>query len=62
VVLVVKAGKTVRDDIRRAARQIRAVNGHIFGVIVNAIEPDSRSGYYYSYYGYTEKTPEPQQS
>jgi succinoglycan biosynthesis transport protein ExoP len=62
VILVVKAGKTVRDDIKRAARQIRAVGGTIFGVIVNAIEPDSRSGYYYSYYGYTEKSPGPQES
>ena len=62
VILVVKAGSTLRDEIKRSARQIRGVNGTILGVIVNAIEPDHRSGYYYSYYGYTEKTPEPQQS
>lgn len=62
VILVVKAGATLRDDIKRSAREVRAVDGAIFGVIVNAIEPDSRSGYYYSYYGYTEKSPEPQQS
>jgi polysaccharide biosynthesis transport protein len=59
VILVVHADKTIRDDIKRSARQIRAVQGKIFGVIVNAIEPDQRSGYYYSYYGYTEKSPEP---
>ncbi|CAN5835453.1 N/A [soil metagenome] len=60
VILVVSAGKTLREEARRAAKQIKDVEGQIFGVIVNAIEPDSRSGYYYSYYGYTEKNPEPQ--
>lgn len=59
VILVVKAGKTLRDEAKRSAREVRAVDGKIFGVIVNAIEPDPRSGYYYSYYGYAEK-PEPQ--
>jgi capsular exopolysaccharide synthesis family protein len=57
-ILVVRADKTLREDIRRSARQIRDVDGKIFGTIVNAIEPDSRSGYYYSYYGYSEKEPE----
>ncbi len=62
VILVVHADKTLRDDIHRSARQIRGVGGTIFGVIVNAIVPDQRSGYYYSYYGYTEKSPEAPQS
>jgi polysaccharide biosynthesis transport protein len=62
VILVVHAGKTLRDDLKRSARQLRGVQAKIFGVIVNAIEPDQRSGYYYSYYGYTEKSPEPSNS
>jgi succinoglycan biosynthesis transport protein ExoP len=61
-ILVVRADKTLRDDIKRSARQIRAVNGKIFGTIVNAIEPDNRSGYYYSYYGYSEKPEAAQES
>jgi succinoglycan biosynthesis transport protein ExoP len=61
-ILVIHANKTLRDDIQRAERQIRAVGGKIFGIILNAIEPDKSSGYYYSYYGYTEKSPDPQQS
>jgi capsular exopolysaccharide synthesis family protein len=61
VILVVRADKTLRDDIRRSARQIRGVGGTIFGVIVNAIEHDGRGRYYYSYYGYAEK-PETQES
>ena len=41
VILVVHAGKTLRDELKRSARQIRNVGGTIFGVIVNGIEPDS---------------------
>jgi succinoglycan biosynthesis transport protein ExoP len=63
VILVVHADKTLRDDAKRAARQIRHVGGTIFGTVVNAID-DSRSTYYYgkygAYYSYSEKSPEPQ--
>jgi succinoglycan biosynthesis transport protein ExoP len=52
VILVVQAGKTLRDDIKRSTNKIRSVGGTIFGVIVNAIEASDRDGYYYSYYGY----------
>ncbi len=56
VILVVKAGKTQREEAKRSARQIRAVGGKIFGVIVNAMVPDGGSSYYnYSYYGYGQK-------
>jgi len=63
MILIVKATQTLRDELKRSARHIRNVGGTIFGVIVNGIEPDSRSGYsYYAYYGYTEKAPELQES
>jgi polysaccharide biosynthesis transport protein len=64
VILVAHADRTLREELKRSARQIKAVNGKITGVIVNAIEPDQRSGYYYSYYGYSysEKSPEPTSS
>jgi capsular exopolysaccharide synthesis family protein len=52
-IFVVHAGKTLRDDIKRSERAIRSVGSKIFGLIVNAIEPNSRSyGYGYSYYRY----------
>jgi succinoglycan biosynthesis transport protein ExoP len=64
VILVVHADRTLRDDIKRATRQIRNVGGAIFGVIVNAID-DSRSTYYYGkygqYYSYSSDRP-PQES
>lgn len=62
VILVANAGKTQREEIKRAAKQIKNVGGNIFGVIVNSIQPDGRSGYYYAYYGYGEKPSEPSQS
>ncbi len=51
VILVVRADKTLREDVRRSAKQIRDVGAWMFGVIVNEIE--SGGGSYYSYgYGY----------
>jgi polysaccharide biosynthesis transport protein len=53
VVMVVRAGRTQRDDVKRSSRQIRDVKGPLFGVIVNEFDASSRGGYYYySYYGY----------
>jgi len=57
VILVIQAGKTLRDDIKRSANKIRSVGGAILGVIVNAIEASDRDGYYHSYYGYGAQAP-----
>ena len=50
-IFVVYTGKTLREDLKRSERAIRSVGRKLFGLIVNAIEPDGRSGYY-SYYRY----------
>jgi succinoglycan biosynthesis transport protein ExoP len=54
VVLVVRASKTMRDELRRSTRMIRDIGGAIVGVIVN--ELDARDSYYgyggYGGYGY----------
>jgi succinoglycan biosynthesis transport protein ExoP len=52
VILVVRASKTMRDELRRSARMIRDIGGAIVGVIVN--ELDARDSYYggYGYGGY----------
>ncbi|MCW5800895.1 MAG: polysaccharide biosynthesis tyrosine autokinase [Deltaproteobacteria bacterium] len=54
VVIVVRSGRSQRDEVRRAARQLRDVGGSLFGTIVNEFDTTSRGGYYYyqSYYGY----------
>jgi capsular exopolysaccharide synthesis family protein len=67
VILVARAGSTIRDDIQRSARMIRTVGGPIFGVVLNELDRRERdSYYYYSYYGYSQneqdgasKAPEP---
>lgn len=60
VILVVRANKTLREDIRRSAKQIRDVGGSIFGLIVNEIDTGDRSYYSYGYaYGYGDKDVEP---
>jgi polysaccharide biosynthesis transport protein len=59
VVMVVRAGKTLRDDVKRSARQIRGVDGAIVGVILNEFDIEDRHGYYYRYYGYGETAGEP---
>ena len=52
VIIVVRASKTLREEVKRSARQIRDVNGAIFGVILNEFDITHRGAYYYSYYGY----------
>jgi capsular exopolysaccharide synthesis family protein len=50
-VLVVKAGKTTRDAVQRAARSLGDVKARILGAVLNDIDmQDSRyGGYYYAY-------------
>ncbi|HEX4421795.1 MAG TPA: polysaccharide biosynthesis tyrosine autokinase [Kofleriaceae bacterium] len=52
VVLVVRASKTMRDELRRSAKMIRDVGGSIVGVIVNELDARDRYGYGYGGYGY----------
>ena len=59
VILVVRAGKTLRDELKRSARQIRDVGGTIFGVVVNEFDARGRGSYYYNYYGYREPSDKP---
>jgi capsular exopolysaccharide synthesis family protein len=48
-ILVVRASKTMRDELRRSARMIRDIGGTVVGVIVN--ELDARDSYYGGVYG-----------
>lgn len=56
VVMVVRAGRTQRDDVKRSSRQLRGVGGPLFGMIVNEFDASAAGGYYdyYTYYGYGE--------
>lgn len=59
VILVARARKTLRDELKRASKQVRDVGGTIFGLIVNELEERSGGYSYYAYqYGYNAKDPE----
>jgi len=61
VVLIAQAGKTIADDARNAASQLRDVDAPILGVILNDMDlSDRRYGYYYYQYSYGEKLKEPE--
>jgi capsular exopolysaccharide synthesis family protein len=63
IILVAKAGKTIRDDVKRAARQFSDVDANIVGVVLNELDVRDRGyGYYYQYYGYGYGTEEAEQS
>ena len=56
VVLVARDGRTGRDDLRAAADSVRAVNGFLLGVVVNAA-PAGRAGASPRYSASTEGLP-----
>jgi capsular exopolysaccharide synthesis family protein len=57
VIIIVRAGKTLRDELKRSVRTFHEVGGTVLGTIVNGLDPRSgdASYYYYSYYGTGEK-------
>lgn len=55
VIIVVQAGKTLRDDLARSAKQLHDTNANVVGVILNDLDiTDRQYGYYYYQYGYGE--------
>ncbi len=53
VILVLRAGKSTRDEALAAQQYLAAVGGNVVGVILNAVDPkNSRHGYGYGY-GYS---------
>ena len=51
VVLVIRAGETPKEIIKNGLMQLRAVNAHVIGTILNGVGM-GRDGYYYQYYYY----------
>jgi capsular exopolysaccharide synthesis family protein len=54
VILVARAGQTLRDDVAMSVRQLRDIDAQILGVILNETDTSDRryGGYYYSYGAY----------
>ena len=60
VMLVVEAGRTSQDALRRVADSMALAEAQLLGVVLNKFDPRSREGYYgygygYGGYGYTAK-------
>ncbi|MDQ4054988.1 MAG: polysaccharide biosynthesis tyrosine autokinase [Actinomycetota bacterium] len=49
-ILVVKHGKTTRDQLAEAIARLNQVGGRLFGVVVNMIPRRATNSYYYYYY------------
>jgi succinoglycan biosynthesis transport protein ExoP len=52
VVLVIRAGDTVRDVAKNSLNQLQAVGAHILGGVLNAVDIGKDKYYYYYYYQY----------
>ncbi|GAA0351015.1 polysaccharide biosynthesis tyrosine autokinase [Actinoallomurus spadix] len=57
VVLVVRSGRTKREELRTAAKSVDAVNGSTLGVIVNMTKPKHDRYRYYGGYRRNENKP-----
>jgi Mrp family chromosome partitioning ATPase len=59
VVLIAKAGKTTREILLKAARQLDDVGGHILGTVLNDFNIRGAGyRYYYYYYHYRSRDTE----
>lgn len=54
-VLVVLAGSTQKDSVRRAKELLETSQAHILGVVMNKFKMEKDHYYYYQYYGATDK-------
>ena len=52
VVVIIRAGNTVRDVAKNSINQLQAVGAHILGGILNAVDIGKDKYYYYYYYQY----------
>jgi polysaccharide biosynthesis transport protein len=52
VVVVIRAGHTVKDVARNSVNQLQAVGAHILGGVLNAVDIGKDKYYYYYYYQY----------
>ena len=52
VVVIIRAGDTVRDVAKNSINQLQAVGAHILGGILNAVDIGKDKYYYYYYYQY----------
>ncbi|GBE52039.1 tyrosine-protein kinase YwqD [bacterium BMS3Bbin14] len=55
-IIVVRAGETTYDMIENGLRQLKSINAHLLGFILNAVSKNTGAeGYYHGYYKYYSK-------
>ena len=52
VILVIRAGQTVREVAKNALNQLQTVGAHVLGAVLNAVDIGKDKYYYYYYYQY----------
>lgn len=52
VVVVIRAGVTHREIVKNGVAQLKSVNAHILGAVLNGVQMGRDSYYYYQYYYY----------
>jgi len=52
VVMVIRANETHREIVKNGIGQLKAVNAHILGAVLNGVDMGRDSYYYYQYYYY----------
>ena len=52
VVMVIRAGQTVREVAKNSVHQLQSVGGNILGAVLNAVDIGKDKYYYYYYYQY----------
>lgn len=57
VIMVIRHGKTTRDQVEEAAGRIDRVAGKLYGVVVNMVAKRAVGSYYYYYYEETAPSP-----
>ncbi len=50
VILVVRHGRTTKDQVREALSRLQQVNARVYGVVVNMVAKRAIGSYYYYYY------------
>ncbi|MCL2541519.1 MAG: polysaccharide biosynthesis tyrosine autokinase [Nocardioidaceae bacterium] len=50
VILVIRHGKTTRDQVTEAVNRVNQVGGRLYGVVVNMVAKRAVGSYYYYYY------------
>jgi len=58
-IVIVRSGRTTREQARRAVEILRAVDVHLYGAVLNMVSTRGPDAYKYGYYGYAYSSSKP---